>query len=189
MPKKKTLEDVEKATGLRKNKRTTRTTNDPANFPVESGDNTKMMKINLALFNMPDIDICNLVEVNDRINEYFELYAKYDMKPTVAGLALSLGIDRQTLYDLTHDRLIWGHLKPKQPPEVIDSIKKAYKFMEVMWESCMVSGKVNPVTGIFLGKNNYDYKDKVEHEVTAKQVTEDYSIDEIKQKYIESPEE
>ena len=53
----------------------------------------------------------------------------------------------------------------------------------------MVSGKVNPVTGIFLGKNNYDYKDKVEHEVTAKQVTEDYSIDEIKQKYIESPEE
>jgi hypothetical protein len=31
----------------------------------------------------------------------------------------------------------------------------------------MQSGKINPVAGIFLGKNNHGMQDKVEHVVTA----------------------
>ena len=32
----------------------------------------------------------------------------------------------------------------------------------------MQNGKINPVSGIFLAKNNYGYVDKVEHVVEAK---------------------
>ena len=65
-----------------------------------------------------------------------------------------------------------------------DCIKKAYKMMENMWESYMNSGKLNPVTGIFLGKNNYGYQDKVEHVVYRGNQDEEYNIEEIKERYM-----
>lgn len=49
----------------------------------------------------------------------------------------------------------------------------------------MNSGKVNPVAGIFLGKNNYGYQDKTEYVLTPNQQNDnDYSPDEIRQRYI-----
>ena len=49
----------------------------------------------------------------------------------------------------------------------------------------MNSGKVNPVAGIFLGKNNYGYQDKTEYVLTPNQQSDsDYSADEIRERYI-----
>ena len=49
----------------------------------------------------------------------------------------------------------------------------------------MSSGKVNPVAGIFLGKNNYKYQDKTEYVLTPNQQTDsDYDADEIRDRYI-----
>ena len=49
----------------------------------------------------------------------------------------------------------------------------------------MQNGKVNPVAGIFLGKNNYGYQDKTEYVLTPNaQQDSDYSADEIRQRYI-----
>lgn len=56
--------------------------------------------------------------------------------------------------------------------------------METLWESYMNSGKINPVAGIFLGKNNYAYQDKTEYVVTPNQQSDDYSADEIRQRYL-----
>ena len=51
----------------------------------------------------------------------------------------------------------------------------------------MQSGKVNPVAGIFLGKNNYGYQDKTEYVLTPNQQNDnDYSADEIRERYIAS---
>ena len=56
-----------------------------------------------------------------------------------------------------------------------------------MWETYMNSGKVNPVAGIFLGKNNYGYQDKTEYVLTPNQQNDnDYSADEIRERYIAS---
>jgi hypothetical protein len=38
--------------------------------------------------------------------------------------------------------------------------------MEELWETYMQNGKINPVSGIFLAKNNYGYSDKQEYVVT-----------------------
>ena len=63
---------------------------------LEAGDNTKFLSVNMALMNMPDIDMENPLEVQQRLSDYFALYAQYDMKPTVVGMAIALnGHNRQ----------------------------------------------------------------------------------------------
>ena len=65
------------------------------------------------------------------------------------------------------------------------AIKKAYFMLSNLWETYMNSGKMNPVAGIFLGKNNYGYVDQVEHVVTPNTHPDsDYDADAIREKYI-----
>lgn len=155
-------------------------------YNLEEGDNTKMLKVQMALFNMPSIDLEDVEAVAHRLNEYFGLYGENDMKPTVAGMALSLGMDRRTLWAITHDAPTGSTgYKSALPSEVTLTIKKAYFLLENLWESYMNSGKVNPVAGIFLGKNNYGYQDKTEYVLTPNQQNDnDYNADEIRERYI-----
>jgi hypothetical protein len=67
----------------------------------------------------------------------------------------------------------------------MDSIKRAYEYMEILWENYMQNGKINPVSGIFLGKNNFGYQDKTEHIVTPNVNNDsDYDADDIRKRYI-----
>lgn len=154
---------------------------------TEPGDNAKYLSLNMELFNMPDIDMEKVEEVQQRLNDYFMLYAKYDMKPTMAGMAMALnGMSRQTLRAIATGQPTGGAgYTTALPPEVATSIKKAYFLMENLWENYMQNGKVNPVAGIFLGKNNYGYQDKTEYVITPNaQQDSDYSADEIRERYI-----
>lgn len=110
--------------------------------------------------------------------------AKYDTKPTVAGLGLALnGMDRRRLWEIKTGNKTTS--TPNLPCEVEDAIKKAYKIMENLWENYMQNGKVNPVAGIFLGKNNYGYQDKTEYVVTPNTRSEnDYDADDIRRRYL-----
>ena len=157
-------------------------------YNLKEGDNAKFMTVNMTLFNMPEIDLDNAEEVRQRLSDYFALYANADMKPTVAGMAMALNINRTTLSAIAHDAPINGQgYKSALPYEVTELIKKAYVLMENLWESYMNSGKLNPVAGIFLGKNNYGYQDKTEHIVKPAQNNDnDYSADEIRERYIAS---
>ena len=57
--------------------------------------------------------------------------------------------------------------------------------MENMWESYMNSGKINPVSGIFLGKNNFGYQDKQEMVLTPNTQNEsDFSAEDIRKRYM-----
>lgn len=154
---------------------------------LEEGDNTRFMTVQMALLNMTEINMESEVEVQERLNEYFTLYAQYDMKPTVAGMAIALnGMSRQTLRAIAKD-LPTGSAgyKTALPQGVATLIKKAYFLLENLWETYMNSGKVNPVAGIFLGKNNYGYQDKTEYVLTPNQQSDnDYSADEIRERYI-----
>lgn len=150
------------------------------------GDNAKFMKVNMALFNMADIDLHDLVAVQERLNDYFKLYAENDMKPTVAGMAMSLGMNRKTLWAITHDAPTGSAgYKSALPQDAALTIKKAYFLLENLWESYMASGKINPVSGIFLGKNNYGYQDKTEYVLTPNQQNDnEYDADSIRERYI-----
>lgn len=156
-------------------------------YDLEPGDNTRIMQVNMAIFNMKDIDLTDVEAVENRLNEFFMLYAQADLKPTVAGMALCLnGMRRQQLWAIVNDAPTGGAgYKAALPPEVANTIKKSYILMENMWENYMNSGKINPVSGIFLGKNNFGYQDKTEYVLTPNTNTDnDYSADEIRERYI-----
>ena len=156
-----------------------------AALKTNKGDTSKYLQINMALYNMEKINLRDTDELDNRIAEYFNLYMSYDTKPTVMGLAMALGMDRSTLYRITHDKPIsgWGNYTTL-PSSSTTRIKNAYNLLENLWETYMQNGKINPVSGIFLGKNNYGYRDKVEYEVTPNvKNSEDYSVDDIKKRY------
>lgn len=151
------------------------------------GDNTKILEVNMALLNFPDIDLKDVEQVKQRLNDYFLLYAQADLKPTVVGMAIALnGHNRQWLWALTHDQPVNGQgYKVSLPSEVSDVIKKAYFLMENQWETYMNSGKINPVSGIFLGKNNFGYQDKTEYVVTPNvQPDNEYNAEDIRSRYL-----
>ena len=182
---------VEKETKPKKKKGKPRGGNSPVigmnGYDLEPGDNTKFLMVQMELFNMPNIDLENVEEVQQRLSDYFALYARNDMKPTVAGMALCLnGMRRQQLWAIVNDAPTGGAgYKAALPPEVANTIKKSYILMENMWENYMNSGKINPVSGIFLGKNNFGYQDKTEYVLTPNTNSDnDYSADEIRERYI-----
>ena len=153
-----------------------------AALKVEQGDNTKYLMLGMRLFNLPTIDLKDPVQVNDRLNEFFRIHAEADMKPTVSGMGMALGLDRRRLWEIktgVQDR------NKDLPTATRDAIKKAYEYMEILWENYMQNGKINPVSGIFLGKNNFGYQDKTEYVVTPNMNNDsDYSAEDIKSRYL-----
>lgn len=153
---------------------------------TEPGDNAKYLRISMELAALPNIDLHDAEQVKERVMQYFKIHADADMKPTVAGLGLALnGMDRRRLWEIKTGSYHTSKELESLPFEVTDLIKKAYKTMENLWENYMQNGKINPVSGIFLGKNNFGYVDKTEHVVTpTMQQDSDYNADEIRNRYI-----
>lgn len=151
-------------------------------YLLEEGDNNKFTSMGLWLMNLPKIDVHDPEAVQERLNDYFGYMASQDAKPTVAGMAMALGLDRRRLWEIKCD--VQGR-NESLPGEVRDSIKKAYSLMEYLWENYMVNGKINPVTGIFLGKNNFGYQDKQEMVLTPNTQNEsDFNEDDLRKRYL-----
>ena len=149
---------------------------------TEPGDNTKYIGVSMKLFNLPSIDLKEPEQVQNRLREYFQIHFDADLKPTVAGMAMALGIDRRRLWEIRADV---ANRNQDLPTLTRDSIKKAYDFMENLWENYMQNGKINPVSGIFLGKNNFGYQDKTEYVVTPNMNNDsDYNAEDIKKRYL-----
>ena len=152
---------------------------------LEAGDNTKYLSLGMELFNLPSIDLKDPEQVSNRLNEFFEIHARYDMKPTVAGMGMALGLDRRRLWEIKTGNYNKNGMYADLPTLTMDSIKKAYEYMEILWENYMQNGKINPVSGIFLGKNNFGYQDKTEYVVTPNVNNDsDYNADDIRKRYL-----
>ena len=152
---------------------------------VEPGDNAKYVLLGAKLFNLPSIDLYDPQQVNDRLNEFFQIHAEADMKPTVSGMGMALGLDRRRLYEIKTGNYHTSKGLSELPTSTTVSIKKAYEYMEILWENYMQNGKINPVSGIFLGKNNFGYQDKTEYVVTPNVNNDsDYNADDIKKRYL-----
>lgn len=105
------------------------------------------------------IDLKNPEQVQDRLCKYLDLCEKSDMKPTQSGAALSCGISRA--YWL---KLLSGDRGATFPKETVEIMRDFNQVLNSYWEQQMVDGRINPVSGIFLGKNNFEgYRDVQEH--------------------------
>lgn len=123
---------------------------------AEPDEVSEMLLNGLAIYNLPDIDTNDVEQVQKRVDEYFQICAERGMKPSVSGLAMALGTDRRRLWE-------WVNGKNEgKPRAVTDTLKKAYQILNFAMEEYMQNGKINPVSGIFLMKNNFGYKDQSE---------------------------
>ena len=152
----------------------------------EPGDNTRIVQTSMRFFDMPRVDLHNPQEVHARLCEYFKIYGEADLKPTVAGMAMALGINRRILWAIANDQPTGGNgYKLNLPPETTDLVKKAYEMLEMSMEAYANGGKINPVMAIFMMKNHFGYQDKTEYVLTPNQKQEsDYDADEISKRYL-----
>ena len=152
----------------------------------DPGDNTRIVQTSMKFFDMPRVDLHDPEAVHERLCEYFRIYGEADLKPTVAGMAMALGVDRRRLWAIANDQPTGGNgYKLHLPPETTDLVKKAYEMLEMSMEAYANAGKINPVMAIFMLKNHWNYQDKTEYVLTPNQKQEsDYNADEISKRYL-----
>ena len=187
MAKKKTPDVIDSGTEIVKQKRK------PAGMAAalagdmgqEPGDNTKIVATNMLFFDMPRVDLRDPDAVHERLKEYFKIYSEADMKPTVAGMAMCLGVDRRRLWDIkTGNHVNVGGYRDL-PSETVDLVKKAYEILETSMEAYANAGKINPVMAIFMMKNHFGYQDKTEYVLTPnQQQASDYDAEDIRKRYL-----
>ena len=188
MAKKKTPDVIDSGTEIVKQKRK------PAGMAAalagdlgqEPGDNTRIVQTSMKFFDMPRVDLKNPEAVRERLTEYFKIYGEADLKPTVAGMAMALGVNRRTLWAIANDQPTGGNgYKLNLPPETTDLVKKAYEMLEMSMENYANAGKINPVMAIFMMKNHFGYQDKTEYVLTPnQQQASDYDAEDIRKRYL-----
>jgi hypothetical protein len=188
MAKKKTPDVIDSGTEIVKQKRPLRgmAAALSGDLGQEPGDNTRIVQTSMKFFDMPKVDLHDPEAVRERLCEYFRIYGEADLKPTVAGMAMCLGVDRRRLWAIANDQPTGGEgYKAKVSPEVADLVKKAYEILETTMENYANAGKINPVMAIFMMKNHFGYQDKTEYVLTPNQKQEsDYDADEISKRYL-----
>ena len=152
---------------------------------VSEDDIGTYMQSTLDILNLPKIDYDDPKEVLGRINQYYQICGRYGLKPTVSGYALAFGWDRKQLLAVRNND-VNSHSFVKLTPETAELVKKGFGLMENMWENYMQNGKINPASGIFLGKNNFNYVDVVQQVVTPTLPEETFDVDKIQARYNDS---
>ena len=188
MAKKKTPDVIDSGTEIVKQKRK------PAGMAAalagdlgqEPGDNTRIVQTNMKFFDMPRVDLKDPDAVRERLSEYFRIYGEADLKPTVAGMAMALGIHRRTLWAIANDQPTGSDgYKANLPDESAHLVKKAYEMLEMSMEAYANAGKINPVMAIFMLKNHWNYQDKTEYVLTPNQnKASDYDAEDIRKRYL-----
>lgn len=150
---------------------------------VDAGDNARYLAHAMMTMNLPRIDTSDPKQVEERIQWYLHHCVDNDMKPTVKGFCNAIGISRNTLWN-------WkcGNFRAGTHEEIV---LRAYDLLEEMWENYMQNGKINPMAGVFLGVNNFGYRDVKQVNLTpvVENKEEIPDIAAIEAKYAELPED
>lgn len=150
---------------------------------TNEGENRKYLyhNLELAALGSEKLDFADPEAVEERIQAYFQTCARNDMKPGVAGFALACGVDRRQIPRWAQGESFPGADKSRR------LLLQAYQILNSQMEDYMQNGKINPIAGIFLMKNNMGYEDKVEQVVTARNpLGVEASQEELRKKYLDT---
>lgn len=100
-------------------------------------------------------DYCDDTVVKKILNKNQEIIAEITKPYTITGLAEWLGTNRQTLVNY------------EKRDEFFDTIKGAKAKIEACYEERALLGDNSPVVSIFTLKNNFNWKDKTETDLTT----------------------
>lgn len=152
---------------------------------TEPGDNSRFVREARIAFDggidrkpLPPIDISDPEQVKQRISEYLDFCELNDKKPSVIAMANWIGVSRDTLNS-------WKRGECRSDTHS-DTIKKALLLMEEIWYDLMQNGKINPGSGIFLGKNMFGYKDVADVVVTPNNPMQDMNADDARKRLVDA---
>lgn len=83
------------------------------------------------------------------VAEYFDVCNNTQTVPTITSLALWLRVDKSTIYE---------HANNSNSP-FSDTLKNIITYCHSIIQNGTVEGKINPVTYIFISKNDYSMRD------------------------------
>lgn len=170
-----------------KPKRTRPDISEAMSVQADPGDNRKYLLHNMAVNALADthVEMTDEQAVAERITAYFQICAENDMKPSVAGFALAFGVSRKCLWEWVTGQRQKGFMSDN----VRKLLERAYNVLNAQMEDYMQNGKINPVAGIFLMKNNMGYEDKKEITVApGATLGEDVPAEDLRRKYLEAVE-
>jgi len=145
---------------------------------TEPGEMSRFVRNALVSWNLPPIDISDPEQVEQRIGEYFQHCIDNDRRPQVVGMCNWLGITRATL-----NTWVNGEYRSKTH---FDIIKKAMSILEETWADLMLSNKLNPGSGCFMGKNWYNYSDTQQIVVTPNNPMQDMDAESARKRLVEA---
>lgn len=158
--------DSEKAAALpeavRRTKQVRREENGECYGVTNSEGTGKYIESALEMWDLPKIDINDADQVEERVKWYFRHCGEKELKPSVAGLAVALDVDRRTLCNWAN-----GERRNNQPH--VPMIKRAINIILYNLEIYSQDGKMNPAIAIFLLKNHGGYTDQQQITLEAKQ--------------------
>ena len=130
----------------------------------------------------PEVDLADPQAVMGRYERYLDLCDELGSKVLVSGLCAAFGITRGELMEWSKGARTG--FSERLSPESSRVFKKIIDFLEVSWEAAMANdGYRNPVTGIFLGKNNFGYRDESQTVVRHEDSRSGPSVRELQARY------
>lgn len=130
------------------------------NWPTQQQPDIEPDKLALMVSNMAELQRMTPIQTEEELAERLEFFfawcSQKQLRPTVSLMCLCLGHPRQTLWS-------WQQRGGKRG----ELITRAKGVLEALTEQWMSVGKINPISGIFLLKSQFGYKDTVTLEVSA----------------------
>ena len=124
------------------------------------GTNRKVLQNALEALKHPRVDVKDPKAIQERITEYLEYCMKNDIIPGVAACANWLGIHIVTLES-------WYAGRTGSPEHQI-VVSRFYGIMQDVWQQNMDESNINNISGMFMGKVFFGYKDTQEIVVNTK---------------------
>lgn len=131
--------------------------NNTALTPLAEGEkksNARFLREARVGYNMPEIDISDAAQVEQRINDYLDFCEINDKRPTIVGISNWLGVSRKQIRR-------WKAGDEYANKNSSKIVERVYRMMEEFMVDELMESKF-PTNFIFLLKNMFDYKDQTD---------------------------
>ena len=106
------------------------------------------------LSTMPRLEVWTPENIGKRTMEYLEICKSDGVRVNLSAYALALGTTPDGLNELVSDKRLTDETRA--------AVLKGISMIEAIMIEMMMEQRINPVTGIFLLKNHFGYKDQSE---------------------------
>ena len=137
-----------------------------------SGENSRLIRLVLHSQSLPEIDIKDPEQVQERISQYFDFCQLHNLFPSISGMANWLGVCRDTIH-------AWktGDTRQKTHQQIIC---RAYDVIECVLVDMLQDDRIPSPTGIFLLKSMFGYRDRFDIGLEAGAVQTRTPLDDLR---------